>query len=267
MSKFLKLKEWLSIAEAAKHLSNLFGEEVSGADVFRLALDGRLILSIHLVQPVHAKPSEIMATDSELLVRYPGIGSTILSTTVDTLVSLDGVLDLPLVSEDRWYVEVAYRSLLGEDVSFSHGPHPGIVVKQGEQLFTLFEAYADGCFAMFDDESHSDQKKRFLMEGFCEMPRWPESANFVVRVSSLQKLDQSCNKTADISSRPTGTRERNTLLTIIAAICNYSDIDHKARGAAKQIEGFTDDIGAHVDEATILSHLKKIPTALEPRMK
>ena len=44
MQKLLNLKEWLTIADAARHLSILFGEDVSEPDVLRLALDGHLTL-------------------------------------------------------------------------------------------------------------------------------------------------------------------------------------------------------------------------------
>ena len=40
MSKLLKLKEWLTVADAARHLSILLEAEVNEADVYRLALEG-----------------------------------------------------------------------------------------------------------------------------------------------------------------------------------------------------------------------------------
>lgn len=42
MSKLFKLKEWLTMGDAARHLSLAFGENVTEADVFRLALDGHM---------------------------------------------------------------------------------------------------------------------------------------------------------------------------------------------------------------------------------
>ena len=63
------------------------------------------------------------------------------------------------------------------------------------------------------------------------------------------------------------TTERNTLLIIIAALCDYSAIKHQERGVAQRIKEMTDEIGAHLDDQTILTALKKIPTALEARMK
>ena len=42
MGKLFNLKAWLTIADAARHLTIVFGEEVTEADVLRLALDRRL---------------------------------------------------------------------------------------------------------------------------------------------------------------------------------------------------------------------------------
>ena len=44
MSKLFKLSEWLTLDDAAKHLSTALGEPVKVADVYRLALDGHLTL-------------------------------------------------------------------------------------------------------------------------------------------------------------------------------------------------------------------------------
>ncbi len=48
MSKLFNLKEWLTVADAARHLTIVCGEDVTEADVLRLALDERLRLSIRL---------------------------------------------------------------------------------------------------------------------------------------------------------------------------------------------------------------------------
>ena len=63
------------------------------------------------------------------------------------------------------------------------------------------------------------------------------------------------------------TTERNTLLTIIAGLCDYSDIKQQQRGAAGQIAKMTEEIGAPVTDDTIRTVLAKIPDALESRKK
>lgn len=50
MGKLLRSKECLTVEDAAKHLSTVFREEVSKADVLRLALDRQLKLSINFCE-------------------------------------------------------------------------------------------------------------------------------------------------------------------------------------------------------------------------
>lgn len=67
--------------------------------------------------------------------------------------------------------------------------------------------------------------------------------------------------------RPLLTRERRTLLTIIAAFCKYESIDPKQRGTPTDIAKMTDDLDAPVTAETIAKVLAEIPDALETRMK
>jgi hypothetical protein len=65
------------------------------------------------------------------------------------------------------------------------------------------------------------------------------------------------------AAKPLGTTERNTLLRIIAALCDHGAIDLKQRGAAAQIAKLTDTFGAPISHDTVQNVLKQIPDALE----
>lgn len=69
------------------------------------------------------------------------------------------------------------------------------------------------------------------------------------------------------NEKPLSTTERNSLLTIIAALCDYSSIKHQERGAVSQIARLTEEIGASVSADTVKRALEKIPDALDARMK
>ena len=64
-----------------------------------------------------------------------------------------------------------------------------------------------------------------------------------------------------------GKRERDTLLTIIAAFCNDEGMNLKERGLAAKIAQMTQKLGASVDEDTIRKVLAQIPAAVGSRMK
>lgn len=85
----------------------------------------------------------------------------------------------------------------------------------------------------------------------------------VMTESSIIKANQE-----KISSKvELSTTERNSLLTIIAALCDYSALDHQQRGVANRISELTQAIGAAVSDDTVRRWLKLIPEALESRQK
>lgn len=95
-------------------------------------------------------------------------------------------------------------------------------------------------------------------------------SSLLIAAKDVQLLvQQKINLKIDTNSseKPLNTTERNTLLTIIAALCDYSDIKHQDRGAASQIAKMTQEIGAAVTDDTIRKILAQIPAALETRMK
>lgn len=57
--KLFNFKEWLTLEDAARHLSLLFDEEVTLADVLRLALDKRLVLSVWFVNHTYARKGRL----------------------------------------------------------------------------------------------------------------------------------------------------------------------------------------------------------------
>ena len=63
MKTFLSLKKWLTVPETARRLAIIFGEEVSEADVLRLALDGHLRLSINFVNSTKALRGKVISIE------------------------------------------------------------------------------------------------------------------------------------------------------------------------------------------------------------
>ena len=65
------------------------------------------------------------------------------------------------------------------------------------------------------------------------------------------------------AEKPLATTERNTLLAIIAVLCDYSAIKHQERGAASQLARLTDEGGASVSSDPVKRALEKSPHSLE----
>jgi hypothetical protein len=72
----------------------------------------------------------------------------------------------------------------------------------------------------------------------------------------------------ELLDKPLTTRERETLLTIIAALCKEAKLDYtKHSKTAGLIQSTAATMGLSIGETTIEGHLKKIPDALATRMK
>lgn len=145
MNKLFKLKEWLTVEGAARHLSILFGEEVTESDLLRLALDGHLKLSVNFVNHGKAKRGKIvdyghtewrefsaemvsmMSTIPDEAKGKPIPYMTSLNIDNNRYLNLDdevttvkGVWDLPLIGNEKLDVEQRYQILTnGPDVKLS----------------------------------------------------------------------------------------------------------------------------------------------------
>ena len=63
MSKLERHKEWLTITEAANYLSKKLDEDVTEADIFRLALKRRLVVSVYFVNHASARLCSIIPAE------------------------------------------------------------------------------------------------------------------------------------------------------------------------------------------------------------
>ena len=95
----------------------------------------------------------------------------------------------------------------------------------------------------------------------------PEDSVLVIRTDALRDFEQSLSSEPALNDKPITATERNTLLTIISALCKSCAVDTAGRGAANQISRMTDLIGAPITDETIRNVLKKIPDAVGRRMK
>lgn len=292
MGKLSNLKEWLTLSEAAQHLSIDFGADVNEADVLRLALDRRLRLSVFFVNHASAKCGKIVPqeTSKGLVFATPEDDSYLITLKNvlegeageyvrhtcrmeigdDECLNLNpkvevikGVWDLPMIGAERLDVEHEYQNLTcGPDVTLQC--FDGAFVEgRGGLLYQLQEYFGDHEF--FDKKNLKQPwdhpKNYYPAEGL------PEDSVFVVRTEALREFEQLINGAPTGAEKPMTANERNSLLTIIAALCDYSAIKHQERGVAGQIAKMTEEIGRPVTDETILKVLKKIPDVLASRMK
>jgi hypothetical protein len=103
-----------------------------------------------------------------------------------------------------------------------------------------------------------------------EIARWLDESQLVSAypfvLDSAPKL--KVERETSVMEKPLSNRERDTLLTIIAALCKEAKIPYdKPAKAAGMIQSTAATMGVAIGETTIEGHLKKIPDALATRMK
>jgi hypothetical protein len=275
LTKLLKLKEWLTVPDAARHLSILFGEEVSEADVLRLALDGHLTLSVDFVNPTSArcgpvvpfeatKVSPLRTLKGKIIQSPDGInlGDGRVIELGEAIEFVGGVWDLMMVGAERLDVERRYQMLTdGPAVSLTilEGP----VVRREEGVACRLEAY-------FGDNEFFDKKN--LQKPFRDPENYhpagglPDDSVFVVRTAALKELEARILETDKPTEKPIQRRERTTLLVMVAALAKLAKIDvTKPSSAATAVESQTTLMGVRVAARTVENHLKRIPEALDSR--
>lgn len=67
-TNFISLKEWLTLPDAADHLSNLLNDKVTEADILQLALSNKLTLSVNFLSDATAISSNVITYSKSNLV-------------------------------------------------------------------------------------------------------------------------------------------------------------------------------------------------------
>jgi hypothetical protein len=276
LRKLLKLKEWLTVPDAARHLAILLQEDVSEADVLRLALDGHLTLSVRFVNKAKAHVGRIVPLKEAKLVTLDMLGKKVqtieglhirdrgvleLGEAVETI---EGVWDLAMVGAEASDVEHRYQGLTG-------GPGVTLIVVDGTivcredgivcQLLDFFET--EEPIDKEDTEKRPKSRISFYPAGGLQ-----SDSVLVVRTSALRQLEAQLLASDQPSENPIGLRERTTLLVIIAALAKMAKLDvNRPSKAAAAIESQTILDGVRVAARTIEGHLNCIPDALESRQQ
>jgi hypothetical protein len=162
-SKLSKFKNWWTLPDAAKYLSEAYRNEVTEADILRLALDGHIKLSVRFVNQTNARRGTVVGREDvkwgELpldlgfqLKNYPffekngdswryrkslQIDDTKFLNISDELTTIEGVWDLPMFGCGRLNIEDKYQRLTGgSEVAFQRLGGP-IVERADKGLYQL----------------------------------------------------------------------------------------------------------------------------------
>lgn len=278
MNKLLKLKTWLSLEEAARHMTAAMdGEEVSVSDLLQLALaDGQmsglgrrhLTLSVEFLRPVKGKRGTlVLAADveahKEAIARRGPVTSFIVNDDEvmvmdDRVREIEGTWDLAGWGGEDVFLKNRLNRLLGLPLVEQPTVGPQTWLRSGEQFVQLHAPFPSDTY---DPEADATP---YPATGL------PDSCVPVVRVKELQRFLSDLSGSEDPKSHEAdlSTKERRTLLCIIGVLCKEAKIDPaKAAKAAGLLASTAASMGIQLGETTIEGHLKKVPEALEARTK
>lgn len=229
MSKLFTLKKWVTLIEAANYLSVAFGELVSESDVIQLALDGHLKLSIRLLSDVYAhrwyKKLETEVEYEE--VKYDSTDWRNGEKTFYTRMEPVGgrVIHLPEFCDTGEVLQLGTWA-----VSYArHFPEREVVdlpLTRCSRVFLL------QCLDGLNDQPSTYDTGRLLIEeesgDLWDIESYEDDLlgdiDIVVKTKALRDLEDSLTPAADMRNEtPLSSREKNTLLRIIAGItaANY----------------------------------------------
>ena len=241
MSKLFKLKEWVAIPVAARHLSRILNDEVSEADIIQMAIDGHIRLSVIFPNRAYAKLGQIVPYRNVPLKELPNLDGKGTTTYVDGYLiedvapnqitqetsfvcfedhvqSIDGIWDLAMKGNERIGVEFELHQMIG-------GPEVTMINVDG-----TFLNRPDGTWAalqdQFDDEvvTDKDGRKKKIRGDYYPAGGLGDDCIKVIRTSEILTLQNKIEGRLD--DKPLSTRERSTLLNIIGVLLEkYSKKD------------------------------------------
>ena len=183
-STLIKLKQWLTVEEAARHLARVFEEEVTEADIFHLAVVRRLTLSVRFAN----RPTGIQLTgyDTWTQVDEDEWEKGEPCPRGEFVVLPNDVYDLPMIGVERLEVEREYRRHAGG----ADGASPGEVPSGGDGPFV--KGWLTGAQFRLQRKAGEANINPVYESGRYLLP----DTVFVVRPGALEKLIQQVSPPA-----------------------------------------------------------------------
>lgn len=318
MGRLFKLKEWLTLDEAAIHISNVLGEPATTADLYRFALDGHLKLSVNFVNGAQVREGKWVKTEQvefDLVETDMFTGKKLptpyllpknyeLRFSEDDWIRLDepvvhirGIWDLTMVGAEKLDVEHYYQQLTS-GLAVTLVAMDGAFVQRGDVVCQIQESFDDNEYqkgsnaqkkelerhividkvsddkakilrAIFEEhraEFLKDQKNKPERDRYYPADGLPRDCVLVIRTNEVTRFIQSLEDNP-APQKPLTSKERNSLLVLIGALCKEVSIDPNKRGVAASLVAMTEVLGAPLTDDTIRKILSQIDDAVLLRNK
>lgn len=284
-SKLFRLKEWLTLPEAAKYLSVICGEKVAIADILRLGLDGHLTLSVFFESNTYGTPGYL--EKSSFQGEYPKDGSITdeLQKTIGLLEKyfhqqvfieyekknvfpLNGRLfNLPMIGCEQNTIERQWQRLTQGPKENHKSLEQAIVIEEETgTVYALKEAFEDNEPLLINDEPKTEDEDtenwlernapRRNPANYFPAAGLPLDSVLVVRTEALRDFEQLLDDNApkkNTSAKVHGNTERfaQTREQVLgAALCVITQWPNRCCNSSGKFEATK--IAGLIDEKALL---------------
>ncbi|NQZ49712.1 MAG: hypothetical protein HRT95_05835 [Moritella sp.] len=158
MSKLLKLKKWLTLDDAALHITGEIKDTVTVTDLYLAALEGKLKLSVYFVNNAHGITGE--------LCNVGDIENQLAQQTFDikdrTVHSMEGIWDLTMQGQEALEVK-GYFEQSNSGISVTALSKNGILLQQDDITCQLYK-YFDRDKIFNPKYNESEERRRAIAE-------------------------------------------------------------------------------------------------------
>lgn len=279
MSKLFVLKEWYSLPDAAERLSISFDEDVTEADVLQLALEGRIRLSLQILNNVYARRLYKKSKDE---IEYEEIEYT-LPIEADPGQKIrterrpvDGeIMHLPALCGNDEVFQLGLLAIVFQR-EFEGRHVVDLLMSQSSRSYLL--QYLDYVCGRLNEPIERAADWLVIQEKSGDLWRIESygenlagDVEVVVRAQAIRDLEQSLDAgPGDGQEKQLSTRERDTLLTLIAVMakeCYKHEPNNRSKSAVSEILQDVQKAGLSISDQTIRDKLKEAWALLpgEPR--
>lgn len=285
MSKLLKLKKWLTLDDAALHITGEIKDTVTVTDLYLAALEGKLKLSVYFVNNAHGITGE--------RCNVGDIENQLAQQTFDikdrTVHRMEGIWDLTMQGQEALEVK-GYFEQSNSGIEVTTLSENGILLQQNDVTCQLYKHFdRERIFNPKYNESE-ERRRAIAEEPMRVLENDPSIVSPHIRRNKFDSEFVPCHKLSEVGGvliirqsevthlieflegtakkeKPLTTNEKNSLLVLIAALCKEADVDWNQRGIATSLVAMTDLIGAPLTDETMRKILKQIDSAIDSRSK
>jgi hypothetical protein len=234
LSKLFKLRDWLTVPEAAVLLSSVMSEPVTEADILRLVIDGHLQISVLIANPVHAVRNVLISEEEAVNLSWehwenPEQNPAFLWMDGRSAVPdrrfffvLRGVYDFPVFGAQKQLLEHRYYQLIEGPQIECRDPvrillamnEPGSALGLKEARSSLEPQVEKEHLAVGDERAVVCLVEMATRENRL-VPELPVGTPFVIRTDELAKF---CKSLEVQKEAPLSSKEKSNYLHLIGAL-------------------------------------------------